>query len=79
MLDSGVRMKNSPEDVLRAALALPPEVRAALAGHLLASLDEVDDDAEDAWRAEIEKRLADIDSGAVRAISWHEARRRIAG
>ena len=70
------QFKKSLED----ALKLPPEARGALAGKLLDSLDEViDPDAGDAWAVEISKRLQEIDSGAVNAIPWSEARRRILG
>jgi putative addiction module component (TIGR02574 family) len=73
-------MARAPEDVLKDALQLPAGVRAALAGCLLDSLDqEVDDDAEAAWQAEISRRLADLASGTVQPIPWPEARRRIAG
>lgn len=73
-------MKQDPNDLLKEALKLPPEARAALAGSLLDSLDqEVDEDAETAWHAEIDRRLKEIDSGKVKPIPWSEARRRIAG
>jgi putative addiction module component (TIGR02574 family) len=72
-------MKQLPDDVLRAALALPPEARAALAGRLIASLDEVDEDAERAWSDEIARRVAELERGAVTCIPWPEARRRIVG
>ena len=62
------------------ALKLPPEVRAALAGSLIDSLDEVvDEDAEAVWATEIARRVQELDSGAVRAVPWAEARRRIVG
>jgi len=72
-------MRQLPDDMLRAALALPPEARAALAGQLIASLDEVDEDAEVAWSDEIERRIVQLESGAVNAIPWLEARRKILG
>ena len=54
--------------------------RAALAGTLLDSLDqEVDQDAEAAWEAEVGRRLRDLDSGTVRPIPWSEARLKISG
>ncbi|MBM4079425.1 MAG: addiction module protein, partial [Planctomycetes bacterium] len=50
--------------LLQEALRLPSEARAALAGALLDSLDDgVDEHAEDAWRAEIDRRVAELDSG----------------
>ncbi len=73
-------MKQDPNALLKEALKLPPEARAALAGSLLDSLDqEVDEDAETAWHAEIDRRLKELDSGKVKPIPWSEARRRIAG
>ncbi len=72
-------MKQNPNNLLKEALKLPPEARAALAGSLLDSLDqEVDEDAEAAWHAEIDRRLRELDSGKVKTVPWAEARRRIA-
>jgi putative addiction module component (TIGR02574 family) len=68
-------MNRDAGDILKEALALPPEARAALADSLWESLDsEVDSDAEEAWRQEIQRRLAEMNSGSVRAISWSQAR-----
>ena len=73
-------MKENIAEILKEALKLPPEARAALAGTLLDSLDEnVDRDAESAWEAEIVMRLKEIDEGKVNLIPWAEARARIAG
>jgi len=73
-------MKQDPNDLLKEALKLPPEARAALAGSLLDSLDqEVDEDAEAAWHTEIDRRLRELDLGTVKPIPWSEARRRISG
>jgi putative addiction module component (TIGR02574 family) len=73
-------MKQNISEILKEALKLPPEARAALAGTLLDSLDEtVDRDAESAWEAEIVMRLKEIDEGKVKLIPWAEARARIAG
>jgi len=73
-------MKQDPTDLLKEALKLPPEARAALAGCLLESLDkEVDEGAEAAWQVEIDRRLREIDSGKVKPIPWSEARRKITG
>ena len=72
-------MKQNIAEILKEALKLPPEARAALAGTLLDSLDEtVDRDAESAWEAEIVMRLKEIDEGKVNLITWAEARARIA-
>ena len=61
-----------------ASLRLPKSARAALAARLLESLDsEIDEDAEEAWDAEIARRLDEINSGRVKMIPWSEARRQI--
>jgi putative addiction module component (TIGR02574 family) len=65
-------------ELLKKALALPPEARAALAGSLLESLDDtVDSSAEEEWSREIARRIEELDSGKVKPIPWAEARRQI--
>lgn len=54
------------------ALKLAPDERAAFAQRLLASLDE-DAGIEEAWATEIERRIADVESGAVQLIPISEA------
>ena len=71
-------MKRDATTLLREALGLPAQDRAAIAEALLASLDEdVDDDAEAAWRSEVERRIAELDSGSVSSIPWHAVRQRL--
>jgi len=71
-------MSGKGEKVLEEALTLPPEERADLAAILIESLDEREDDAvEEAWAREIQQRMRESESGAVRAIPWPEARKRI--
>ena len=73
-------MKENIADILKQALKLPPEARAALAGSLIDSLDEpLDFDAESAWEAEIAARVREIDEGKITLIPWAEARAKIAG
>jgi len=65
-------------EVLKSALALEPEVRAALVDSLISSLDQqIDPDVEERWREEIFRRLQEIDSGAVALVPWEDARRRL--
>ena len=72
-------MKRDAAEILKEALALPTEARAALAGSLLDSLDtEVDEDAEAAWASEVNQRVAELDSGAIKTVPWAEVRRRLA-
>jgi len=55
------------------ALSLPEEKRAALAASLIQSLDAaVDQDAEESWKEEVAKRVAEIDQGNVEMIPWDE-------
>ncbi|MFM9842993.1 MAG: addiction module protein [Dongiaceae bacterium] len=73
-------MKPETDELLERALKLPPEARAALAGHLIDSLDEtVDEGVEQAWATEVAHRLRGLREGSVELIPWSEARRRISG
>ena len=54
------------------ALKLSNSERARLAERLLASLDE-DSEIEEAWAAEVERRIADVESGRVQMIPAEEA------
>jgi len=54
------------------ALKLSNSERARLAERLLASLDE-DSEIEEAWAAEVERRLADVESGRVQMIPAEDA------
>ena len=58
------------------ALKLAPGERAALAQRLLASLAE-DAEIEEAWAVEIERRIAEVESGAVKVIPIEEALARV--
>jgi putative addiction module component (TIGR02574 family) len=61
------------DELLRAALELPPHARAMLAGHLLDGLDDRQQtDIDAAWAEEIERRIRDVDEGKVRLIPGEE-------
>ena len=71
-------MSKAPNDVLADALRLEPDARADVAAELLASLDGPSDpDADAAWDAEIERRIAAIEAGTLRLEPWSEVKRRI--
>lgn len=71
-------MSAKTAELLRQALALSVEERADLAGQLIESLDSTESgSAKAAWEAEIERRMADLDSGAVKPVSLDEAFRRL--
>ncbi len=71
-------MTQEAAELLKKALSLPVSERADLAGSLIESLDETQDEAvEAAWDEEVARRMADIDSGAVKPVSLEEARRHL--
>ena len=71
-------MSPRTQQVLREALQLPPKARADIAGTLLRSLDSREDpDVEEAWATEVERRVAEVDSGKVKLVSWDRVRRRL--
>ena len=64
--------------VLADALRLDDDAHAALAAELLGSLDgPADPDAESAWDAEIERRIAAIEAGTIQLEPWEQVRHRI--
>lgn len=74
----GIKMTRDPASILKEALKLPQEMRAALAASLLESLeDQSDMDAEEKWKSEIARRIDDLDSATVQPVPWSEARKRI--
>jgi putative addiction module component (TIGR02574 family) len=69
-------MNTELEKLEAEALKLEPEERAALAQRLLASLEE-DAEIEEAWAEEVERRIAEVESGAVQLIPIDEALARV--
>ena len=62
-------MLGTLEEILSAALELPPERRATLADRLLTSLDGLSQkEIEAAWAEEAERRMREIDEGKVETI-----------
>jgi putative addiction module component (TIGR02574 family) len=71
-------MSGQAKELLKKALTLPVAERAELAGSLIESLDKAEDEqVQAAWEAEIARRMSEIDSGKVRAISLEEARQKL--
>jgi putative addiction module component (TIGR02574 family) len=72
-------MGNSVDELYERATELSADDRSELAGRLLQSIDlaEVDHGVEEAWAAEIGRRLADYRAGRVQTISWSEVRARL--
>jgi putative addiction module component (TIGR02574 family) len=68
----------SKRKVLEAALALPLDERADLAREIIASLDgPPDEGAAEAWIAEVQRRVRDVEEGNVEVVSWPQAEERI--
>ena len=65
-------MGNQLEMLEAEALMLTSGERAAFAQVLLASLDE-DAEIEEAWASEVERRIADVESGVVQVVPIAEA------
>ena len=61
-------MSSTVEALEAEALQLSAAERARLVERLIASLD-IDPEVEEAWAAEVERRNAEIESGAVALIS----------
>jgi putative addiction module component (TIGR02574 family) len=63
------------EQIYEQASLLSVEDRAELAGRLLENLeDPLDEGVEEAWAAEIDRRMSDYRAGRVKTISWSELR-----
>lgn len=66
-------MADTVAELVQRGRALPPEERARLVDQLLETLNEpAARELDAAWDAEIDKRLAEYDSGAVAAIDAEE-------
>ena len=71
-------MTSEAEQLLEAALRLPRDDRSRLAELLRESVDAEDDgELTPEWRAEIARRVADLDSGRTRAVPWEDVRRKL--
>ena len=72
-------MLNDLDEILKAALSLPPVKRAMLADDLLQSLDSPNQTQIDAaWGEEAERRMREIDEGKVEAIDGELVMQRFA-
>jgi putative addiction module component (TIGR02574 family) len=64
----------SPEvaDLLKRALALPPDERTALVNTLLDSLEDADESVQAAWDEEVARRMQDLQAGKAVTVPWEE-------
>jgi putative addiction module component (TIGR02574 family) len=66
------------ESILEDALKLSQDERELLAEHILCSI-QPDPGWEEAWTAELDRRVARIESGVDKPIPWREVERRVFG
>jgi putative addiction module component (TIGR02574 family) len=71
-------MSAETSDLLRRALALPVEERAALANLLLDSLERADASVQEAWDEEVARRIDDLKAGRAVTVPWEELHRELA-
>jgi len=69
----------SPEvsDILKRALALSTDERAALANTLLDSLDTTNESVQDAWDEEVARRIKDLKDGKAVTVPWEQLHRQL--
>jgi putative addiction module component (TIGR02574 family) len=69
----------SPEtsELLKRALALPVDERAALANTLLDSLGGPDESVQEAWDEEVARRIKDLKAGKAVTVPWDQLHREL--
>ncbi len=68
-------MTASAKNLFESALSLDDQERAELVGLLLSSFeDDADEGVDLAWKDEVSRRVAELDSGVVQMISWSTVR-----
>ena len=69
----------SPEvtDLLRRALALSADERAALANTLLDSLETRNKSVQEAWDEEVARRMEDLKAGKAVTVPWEQLHREL--
>ena len=78
-------MSNQTQQILEQALRLSQRERATLVAELLRTLDDEGEEGltqgewEEAWAAEIERRVRDIRAGKAELIDGDEALKRVRG
>ena len=66
------------EEIIGAALSLPPGSRAMLAEHLMVSLDSPNQkEIDDMWGGEIEKRVKEVEEGQAITLDGEQVLREL--
>jgi putative addiction module component (TIGR02574 family) len=64
-------------DLLKRALALPVDERAALANTLLDSLETPNQSVEEAWDEEVARRIEELKAGKAVTVPWEQLHREL--
>lgn len=70
-------MSPDVSELLRRALELPTDERAALASSLLDSLELLDESVEEAWDREVARRIEDFRAGKAVTLAWEQLHREL--
>ncbi len=71
-------MTAASEDLFRQALSLDEKDRATLAGALIESLHgEIEPGTDEAWAAEIKRRVAELEANSVASVPWSQVKDRL--
>ncbi len=70
-------MSPDTTDLLRRALALPEDERAALANTLLDSLDATNESVQEAWDEEVARRIEELKAGKAVTVPWEDLHREL--
>ena len=70
-------MSPDVSELLRRALTLSVDERAALANSLLESIGCTEESVEEAWDAEIARRKADLKAGRSVTVTWEDLHREL--
>jgi len=70
-------MSPDVSDLLKRALALSVDERAALANSLLDSLGGMDEFVQEAWDEEVARRIEDLKAGKAVAVPWEQLHREL--
>lgn len=70
-------MSPNVSDLLKRALALSTDERAALANSLLDSLEPQDESVQEAWEQEVARRMSDLKAGRATTVPWEELHRQL--
>jgi len=70
-------MNQEINELLKRALALSPEERAALANTLLDSLGPQDESVAEAWDREVARRMEQLKAGKAVTVPWEQLHREL--